>query len=79
MAAHPQDSSRAPRRVLVTGAASGLGLEFVRWYAVRGHRVLATDRIAPDEVPAGLLPDGATYRLLDVTRDDDRSSSPPGT
>ena len=71
MAAHPQDSSRAPRRVLVTGAASGLGLEFVRWYAVRGHRVLATDRIAPDEVPAGLLPDGATYRLLDVTRDED--------
>lgn len=71
MAAPRPNRSSAPQRVLVTGSASGLGLEFVRWYAVRGHRVLATDRLTAEQVLEGLWPAGVTYRQLDVTSDDD--------
>ncbi|WP_375001571.1 SDR family NAD(P)-dependent oxidoreductase [Aeromicrobium sp. CTD01-1L150] len=57
-------------RVLVTGAASGLGLALVTQLAGRGCRVLATDVHA--DVPASLAPlDGVTYRTLDVTSDVD--------
>ena len=57
-------------RVLVTGAASGLGLALVHQLASRGCRVLATDVHA--EAPADLtaLP-GVEYRTLDVTSDVD--------
>jgi len=57
-------------RVLITGAASGLGLALVRQMVDRGCRVLATDVHA--EQPAsldGLA--GVTYRHLDVTQDVD--------
>ncbi len=57
------------RTVLVTGAASGLGLALVRRFAARGDEVLATDRAATLE--EGILPDGVAYRRLDVTCDDD--------
>ncbi len=60
-------------RVLVTGAASGLGLALVRAFAERGDEVLATDRHpeppateSPDALPAGVR-----YLTLDVTSDDD--------
>ena len=59
----------APQRVLVTGAASGIGLAFAQWYAAAGAQVLATD--LPQTVDPGVLPDGVTYRRLDVTSDDD--------
>lgn len=39
------------RRVLITGASRGLGLEFARQYAVAGWRVLATCR-SPATAPA---------------------------
>ncbi len=57
-------------RVLVTGAASGLGLALTRQFVRRGARVLATDVAA--ERPASLddAP-GVTYRRLDVRADDD--------
>jgi NAD(P)-dependent dehydrogenase (short-subunit alcohol dehydrogenase family) len=57
-------------RVLVTGAASGLGLALVRRLAGRGCQVLATD-VHPDRPLAldGLT--GVTYRRLDVTQDVD--------
>jgi len=57
-------------RVLITGAASGLGLALVRQMVERGCRVLATDVHAeqPDSL-AGLT--GVTYRRLDVTQDVD--------
>ena len=58
-----------PVRVLVTGAASGLGLAFVQWYAASGARVLASD--VADAVAPGVLPEGVTYRRLDVTSDAD--------
>ncbi|GAA6525362.1 SDR family NAD(P)-dependent oxidoreductase [Intrasporangium sp. DVR] len=56
------------RRVLVTGAASGLGLALARGLAERGDRVLATDipLTRPDAVP-----DTVDYLSLDVRSDDD--------
>ena len=55
-----------PRRVLVTGAASGLGLALVRTFVARGDHVLATD--LQSERPDG-LPSGAAYLPLDVRSD----------
>ncbi len=57
-----------PQRVLVTGAASGLGLELVRAFTARGDRVIATD-VATTR-PEG-LPARAGYLALDVRSDDD--------
>jgi NAD(P)-dependent dehydrogenase (short-subunit alcohol dehydrogenase family) len=58
--------SHRPSRVLVTGAASGLGLSLVKALVARGDRVLATDVQAdrPDVVPAA-----ADYLPLDVRSD----------
>ncbi|EWT02362.1 short-chain dehydrogenase [Intrasporangium oryzae NRRL B-24470] len=66
----PLTPHRAPtshRRVLVTGAASGLGLALVRGLAARGDRVLATDVALerPDAIPVGV-----DYLPLDVRSDD---------
>src|SRR6476469_8235965 len=57
----------APRRVLATGGASGLGLALVQALVARGDDVLATDVHAdrPDT-----LPDAAAYLPLDVRSDD---------
>lgn len=52
---------------IVTGGASGLGLELVRQLVDDGATVMALD-LAPDRPPA--LPDGALYRRLDVTDED---------
>jgi NAD(P)-dependent dehydrogenase (short-subunit alcohol dehydrogenase family) len=41
------------RRVLVTGAASGLGRAMADRFAAAGHRVLYTDLAAPDAADAG--------------------------
>lgn len=57
-------------RVLVTGAASGLGLALTRQLAARGCRVLATDVHADRPASLDGLA-GVTYRRLDVTQDVD--------
>ncbi len=57
------------RRVLVTGAASGLGLALVRRFAAAGDRVLATDLAGSvQQLPGGrdLFPEGVRYLRLDV-------------
>lgn len=63
--------SRRPRRVLITGAASGLGLALAREYLTLGDEVILTDLHAdpPREVQA--LAGQWTYRRLDVTSDPD--------
>ena len=53
------------RRVLVTGAASGLGAALVAAFRARGDEVLATDRVAASSVPGGI------DLVLDITSDDD--------
>jgi NAD(P)-dependent dehydrogenase (short-subunit alcohol dehydrogenase family) len=55
-------TDHAPRRVLVTGSASGLGKALTERFAAQGDLVLATD-----VAPAAPVPEGATYRRLDVT------------
>lgn len=59
------------RRVLITGAASGLGLALTREYLALGDEVILTDihAEAPDEVRA--LPGTWSYLQLDVTSDAD--------
>jgi NAD(P)-dependent dehydrogenase (short-subunit alcohol dehydrogenase family) len=61
-------------RVLITGAASGLGRSLATIYAARGDQVLVTDMA--DEIPQVDLPsavDGGEvrYRRLDVRSDSD--------
>lgn len=63
--------TKGPRTVLITGAASGLGLELAKNFLALGDRVIATD--LHDDVPATVsnLHGPCTYRKLDVTSDDD--------
>jgi NAD(P)-dependent dehydrogenase (short-subunit alcohol dehydrogenase family) len=57
-------------RVLITGAASGLGLALVHQFVERGCRVLGTD--VHGELPETLRGlDGVSYLSLDVTKDVD--------
>ncbi|MDV3221126.1 SDR family NAD(P)-dependent oxidoreductase [Intrasporangium sp.] len=63
---HPDQPTS--RRVLVTGAASGLGLALARGLAARGDRVLATD--VTSGRPA-TVPPGVEYLSLDVRLDAD--------
>jgi NAD(P)-dependent dehydrogenase (short-subunit alcohol dehydrogenase family) len=60
-------------RVLVTGAASGLGAALVERFAERGDRVLATDLSEPQAAIAtpGSDKSAVTWRELDVTSEDD--------
>src|SRR5690554_3266480 len=61
-------------RVLITGAASGLGLALVQALASRGCRILATDVHA--ELPDSLRDvGGVSYLRLDVTQDVDWSAA----
>ena len=60
--------STGPRRALVTGGASGLGLALVTLLAARGDRVVAAD--LAEERPTG-LPEGVEYLTLDVRSQQD--------
>lgn len=62
----PPASQALPRRVLVTGAASGLGLALATGLSARGDRVLATD-LSTDRPLS--LPMGVDYLPLDVRSD----------
>ena len=56
--------SYAGQYAIVTGGASGLGLELVRLLAADGATVLAVD--LHEQAPEGALPEGVLYRRLDV-------------
>ena len=53
------------RRVLVTGAASGLGQALTTAFRIRGDDVLATDRVAADDIDLA----------LDITSEEDWASA----
>lgn len=59
--------SYAGQRALITGGASGLGLELTRLLAADGARVLVVD--LHDEAPTA-LPESVEYRTLDVRSDE---------
>lgn len=61
-------AARRPRRVLVTGGASGLGAALAARWAARGDRVLVGD--LPALRPAG-LPPSVLYQRLDITDEAD--------
>ena len=61
-------SFAAPDTVLITGANSGLGLEFVKQYAAKGWTVIATHR--RDGVPESLAPVVAEHPSVRVERMD---------
>src|SRR5689334_13367824 len=56
--------SKAVLRVLITGAARGIGMATAQVLANRGHSVLATDLSAPSSL------EGIQAHVLDVTSDD---------
>ncbi|MGP5735867.1 SDR family NAD(P)-dependent oxidoreductase [Candidatus Corynebacterium faecigallinarum] len=63
-----------PRLVLVTGAASGLGLELAKQFLDKGDRVILTDihASAPDSLnQLDQLSGDWSYRALEVTSEDD--------
>jgi NAD(P)-dependent dehydrogenase (short-subunit alcohol dehydrogenase family) len=60
------DARPGPRRVLITGGASGLGAALAARFSARGDRVLVTDLAPQAEVPAGAL-----YQRLDITDEGD--------
>ncbi|HJC61524.1 MAG TPA: SDR family NAD(P)-dependent oxidoreductase [Candidatus Dietzia intestinigallinarum] len=59
------------RRVLITGAASGLGLAMAREYLALGDEVILTDIHAGPTDEVRSLPGTWSYRRLDVTSDED--------
>ncbi|MCT1639114.1 SDR family NAD(P)-dependent oxidoreductase [Dietzia cinnamea] len=63
------------RRVLITGAASGLGLALSREYLALGDEVILTDVHADPPPAVQGLPGRWTYRRLDVTSDADWASA----
>ena len=60
--------SAAAETVLITGANSGLGLEFVKQYAAKGWTVIATHR--RDGIPESLAPVAAEHPNVRVERMD---------
>ena len=67
-------TKNGPRLVLVTGAASGLGLELAKQFLDKGDRVILTDihASAPDSLnQIDQLSGDWSYRPLDVTSEDD--------
>ena len=68
----------APRRIVITGANRGLGLEFVRQWLLRGERVFALERSRRPSASLEALrrehPDLQTGSC-DVTSDDDVESA----
>lgn len=53
--------------VLITGAARGIGLEFVRQYAADGHKVLATVRNVAAATELARIEGDVTMHALDMT------------
>lgn len=62
---------RQPRRVLITGAASGLGLALSQEFLALGDEVILTDIHAEAPAKVQALTGQWTYRKVDVTSDAD--------
>ena len=55
--------------VLITGARTGLGLEFARQYAASGWKVIATSRRPDAATDLRKIQGDVTIRMLDITND----------
>ena len=64
-----------PRKVLITGAASGLGLELAREFLAACDEVVLTDIHAEAPAAVSSLEGAWSYRKLDVTNDADWDSA----
>lgn len=73
-----QSGADAQRLVLVTGAASGLGLEIAKEYLAKGERVILTDihDDTPDTVSS--VSGDWSYQKLDVTSEDEWAATAEG-
>jgi len=63
--------SAGGQRVLITGAASGLGAALADAFEARGDRVLRTDVRGERGLETGLRPSSTAVLGLDITSDDD--------
>ena len=61
--------------MLITGAASGFGLELAKRFVARGDSVIATDLHDSANEDVVKLGDACTYRELDVTSDAGREAA----
>lgn len=61
--------------MLITGAASGFGLELAKRFVTRGDSVIATDLHDSANEDVVELGDACTYRELDVTSDAGREAA----
>ncbi|WP_295627598.1 SDR family oxidoreductase [uncultured Corynebacterium sp.] len=73
----PESSS--PRTVLVTGAASGFGLEMTKRFIARGDHVIASDLHESPSAELLKLGDRCTYRKLDATSEEDWAAAAAAT
>lgn len=62
---------QGPRTVLITGAASGFGLELAKRFIARDDSVIATDLHDTANEDVVKLSETCAYRKLDVTSDAD--------
>jgi dihydroanticapsin dehydrogenase len=66
-----RDGALAGKTALVTGGCGGIGRAICARFAKEGARVVAADLSPGSTGGDGDLPDGVSFRILDVTQEDE--------